>query len=94
MRRFKTQLNLVRAALMLLIALLTTTTAWAQFSGGSGTQANPYRIATVDDLNQLANNVNSGTKYSNTYFVMTTDITYSYEGLGDTESNYTAIGNS
>ena len=94
MRRFKTQLNLVRAALMLLIALLTTGTAWAQFSGGSGTQADPYRIATVDDLNQLANNVNSGTKYSNTYFVMTTDITYSYEGLGDTESNYTTIGNS
>ena len=29
MRRFKTQLNLVRAALMLLIALLTTGTAWA-----------------------------------------------------------------
>ena len=92
MRRFKTQSILTRAALTLLVMLLTATTTWAQFSGGSGTQADPYQIATVDDLNQLANNVNGGTKYSNTYFVMTADITYSYEGLGSTESNYTAIG--
>ncbi|MBQ0081402.1 MAG: DUF4886 domain-containing protein [Alistipes sp.] len=32
------------------------------FSGGEGTQTNPYRIATVSDLNLLASYVNSGTK--------------------------------
>jgi hypothetical protein len=57
--------------------LLTATTAWAQctFSGGSGTQADPYLISSVEDWNALANSVNDGTStYSNTYFKLTKDI--------------------
>lgn len=31
------------------------------FSGGAGTEANPYRIATIDDLNLLASYIKAGT---------------------------------
>ena len=80
-----------RAAMLLLVMLLTTATAWAW--DGSGTSADPYLITSTDDLNQLATNVNNGTAYKNMYFKQTADIAYSTEGVGDTESNFTAIGN-
>ena len=42
-------------AMMLLMMLLTTATAWAQtFSGGSGTENDPHQIKTVADLTALA----------------------------------------
>ena len=50
-------------------------TAWAQFSGGTGTSSDPYKIATAADWNTLATNVNNGTStYSGVYFKMTDDI--------------------
>lgn len=48
MRRFKTQLNLVRAALMLLIALLTTGTAWAYNIPDTGS-CGPNATYTIND---------------------------------------------
>ena len=51
--------------------------AWAQFSGGNGSQATPYLISTATDWNTLASNVNSGTSYGNTYFKLTADISAS-----------------
>ena len=85
-----------RAAMLLLAVLLTMTaqTAWADsaFSGGSGSKADPYKIASTADLNQLATDVNGGNNYYGKYFVLTQDITYDHTGLGDTESNYEAIG--
>ena len=51
-----------------------------------------YIISTTTGLNLLASQVNSGIDYSGKYFELGADITYSYVGLGETESNYTAIG--
>lgn len=88
----------LRAAAMLLVMLLTTTTAWADstFSGGDGSQGNPYQIKTVDDLNKLAQDVNSGTEYANTFFLLANDIAYEHTSKWNdatsTENNYTAIG--
>jgi predicted outer membrane repeat protein len=51
----------------------TANAAYA-FSGGSGTQADPYIIGNAADLAQLAANVNAGTAYSGEYFQQTVDI--------------------
>lgn len=66
--------------LLSLLTVLTASTAWADsaFSGGSGTQADPYQIASTSDLNQLATDVNGGNGYSGKYFVLTADIAYTY----------------
>ena len=60
----------------LLMMLLTASTAWAQFSGGDGSENNPYEIASYDDLLTLRNNVNNGERYGNCYFRQTADITW------------------
>ena len=41
---------------------------------GEGTAANPYKIQNVDDLKLLAENVNNGEAYANTYFKLTVNI--------------------
>ena len=89
----KTRLSSIfhRTAMILLMMLLTVTTVWAW--DGNGTENDPYRITDADDLAQLASNVNAGTNYTGKYFQLRADITYNYGGLGDTESNYAAIGN-
>ena len=95
-----------RAALLLMM-LLTTATAWGW--SGSGTSADPYQIATANDLIQLATNVNNGTNYSDKYFKQTAPITLSgnwtpigtsskpfkgkYDGDGNTISGLTVSGN-
>ena len=70
-----------RAATVLLLALLTAQTAGAQssFSGGSGTQADPYKISSSADLVQLATDINSSTSrlYEDQYFVQTGNINMS-----------------
>ena len=96
-----------RAALTLLMMMLTTATAWGW--SGSGTSADPYQIATANDLIQLATNVNNGTNYSGKYFKQTAPITLSgnwtpigtssnpfkgkYDGDGNTISGLTVSGN-
>ena len=91
--------SLLRAAVTLALVMITTAAAWADsaFSGGDGTEGNPYRIATTDDLDQLATDVNGGIKYSGKYFKMTADISYAYtdawNNAASIENNYTAIGN-
>ena len=59
---------------------------------GEGTAASPYIITTTTQLDQLATNVNNGNDYSGKFFKLGADITYSTEGLAETESNYTPIG--
>lgn len=44
------------------------------FSGGNGSQGEPYLIATAQDLAQLAVNVNNGNKYIGIYFLQTANI--------------------
>lgn len=58
---------LSRAVMMLFVMLLTASTAWATITG-TGTQADPYVLSTVDDWNTFASNVNNNTKdYSGEY---------------------------
>ena len=66
----------MRKNISMTIALLcmVVQTAWAQFSGGSGTQADPYQISSVADWNTLATNVEAGDSYSGMYFTLTEDI--------------------
>ena len=65
---------------------------WAT-SGAQGTEQDPYLIYFTDQLDLLATRVNNGTStYSGNYFKLMDDLTYSYNGLGSDESNYTPIG--
>ena len=58
---------------------------------GSGTEADPYVIATTDDLDELANAVNNkGYDYEGYYLVLSDDIAYDK----DTENNYTPVSSS
>lgn len=44
------------------------------YSGGSGTETDPYQISTAGDLEMFASLVNSGTNYTDTYFKQTANI--------------------
>ncbi|MDR0926433.1 MAG: T9SS type A sorting domain-containing protein [Ignavibacteria bacterium] len=58
---------------LLIVAILfaTTLTASAQFSGGSGTQADPYQIVSKADMEALADSVNGGNSNLDTaYFTL------------------------
>ena len=83
-----------RMNVTLMLVMLTVTTAWAQFSGGSGTSTDPYQIGSVSDLVTLRTHVNNGsTNYDGLYFVQTADIDMTNEtawtggGIGDGESH-------
>jgi hypothetical protein len=58
------------------------------YSGGNGTEQNPYLISSKSDMEQLASNVNDGQTYAGIYFLLTCDLT----GAGDTIT--TLVGNS
>ena len=55
---------------------------------GEGTAESPYLIENVDDLKLLAENVNNGEAYANTYFKLTANIDL------NNEPNWTPIGKS
>ena len=67
----------------------------ANHDGSSEEKA--YIITTPEGLDYLASECNSGNTYSNTYFMLGKDITYTHKAANeegaDTENNYTAIGN-
>ena len=80
--------------LMLLTALCavgasaTAPTVWdgtvaTAFAGGTGTESDPYQIATAEQLAYLAQSVNSGEPYEGIYFTLTSDI-----ALNDTTGEY------
>ncbi|MDR1121503.1 MAG: hypothetical protein LBM08_11365, partial [Dysgonamonadaceae bacterium] len=58
------------------------------YSGGNGTEENPYLISSKADMAQLASNVNGGQTYAGNYFLLTCDLT----GASDTIT--TTVGNS
>jgi len=74
-----------RTLLLMVAITLTALTAGAQepttqfptTSGGAGTAESPYLITSIDDLNKLAADVNSGTNYSGKYFRLENDLNYS-----------------
>ena len=63
--------------LCMLMAFVPTHMAYAAsaFSGGSGTEVDPYIIASAADFIQLATDVNGGTSYEGTYFKVSDDVT-------------------
>ena len=78
---YKRVLSAILALAVLLLALpamsfAARAAATSEFSGGTGTKEDPYLISKVDDLKQLATDVNStvGDTYSNKFFRMTGDI--------------------
>ena len=71
---------------LILVGLLATASpVWGQlhsFSSGTGTETDPYLIASVTDWKSLAYNVNSGTSYSGKFFKQTADISIT-SGVGN-----------
>ena len=59
---------------------------------GEGTEGNPYQIATVTDMENLAVMVNAGHDFSGKYFSMMNDLDYKNAPLDETGSNHTTIG--
>ena len=48
--------------------------SFAQYNGGSGTQADPYQISTVQNLLDFSESVCAGNSYENVYFQLQNDI--------------------
>jgi hypothetical protein len=59
----------------------------SSFAGGTGTQSDPYRIATAMELAYLAQQVNNGNKFRGYYFELENDI-----DLGEGGREWTRIG--
>ena len=93
--KFKRVLSVVLALAVLLLALpamsfTARAAAASEFSGGNGTEDNPYLISTKEDLVQLATDVNNNITYENIFFRMTTDIDLSndpWAPIGNSSSN-------
>jgi hypothetical protein len=71
-----------RIVLMVMIGWLASIGAWA-YSGGNGTEQNPYLISSKADMEQLAGNVNSGESYAGVYFRLTGDLAEITTIIGD-----------
>jgi hypothetical protein len=61
--------------IIILIGLFLSTNLFAQtYSGGNGTENNPYLISSKADMDALTAAVNNRNNYSGKYFLLTTDI--------------------
>lgn len=72
--------------------------AAADFAGGAGTEADPYRIATAEQLAKLSKNVSEGNNYQGTFFELTENIDLSSHrwipiGIHKWELDGTTTGN-
>ena len=69
---------------------------WDIAGGADGSETHPYVISSPAGLDLLASNVNAGNDYNQKYFVLKTNITYTYTtkwNVADSqENNFTAIG--
>lgn len=89
-----------RTLLLMVAITLTALTAGAQgattqfpiYQGDEGTEAKPYLIKTIDDLNKLSADVNSGTNYEGIYFKLESNLDYSGVAVDGGGSNFTPIG--
>lgn len=79
-------------ALFTIIGMTTDVWAW----NGSGTEDDPYQIASVSDMKELSSNVRNDNRYEGVYFVLTNDITFSHttawNNFNSTENNFLPIG--
>lgn len=64
------------------------TVLWGTADGADGTQAHPYLISSVAELNLLAEQVNAGKSFLGKYFRLMADIEYD----SSVENNFTPIG--
>jgi hypothetical protein len=77
----KTQINIMKKTflylILCLISIISITLNAQTYSGGSGIEADPYRISSKTDMETLATLVNSNgfNNYSGKYFLLTQDIT-------------------
>jgi hypothetical protein len=58
------------------IFVLSSMLSYAQYGGGTGTEANPYQIKTVEHLAELATTTNAGTNYIDVHFKLMTDLDF------------------
>ena len=80
----------MKRLIVIFIVLLCSTAAKAQFSGGNGTENNPYIITTAEELAQLATYVNDGdTNYNDKYYELGSNIDLSDYQSGE---GWTSIG--
>ena len=66
---------------------MSSTTVWT----GSGTESSPYVIGNLGQLAYLAKQVNSGNRYTNTYFKLNADIDasgYQWVPIGNNKDRY------
>ena len=63
------------------------------FSGGSGTEADPFLISTKEDVVTLAVAVGQDNNYAGVYFKMTNDIDLAIEKKSEEANNFLPIGN-
>lgn len=73
--------------------------ATSNFAGGTGTEDDPYQIATAEQLAKLSKDVREGTSYQGNYFILTADIDLSAHrwvpiGIYKWEATGTTINNS
>ncbi len=73
-------------------AVISATLEPGGFWKGDGTEGNPYQIATVTDMENLAVMVNVGHDFGGKYFSMMNDLDYKNAPLDETGSNHTTIG--
>ncbi len=77
---------------LIIAIIIAASPLYAQYSGGNGSQNNPYQIANLKDLIELRDKVNNGNTYKNTHFLMTGDIDLSSIGnwlpIGDTAKSF------
>ena len=64
------------------------TVLWGTADGADGTQAHPYIISNVTELNLLAEKVNAGNTFSGKYFRLAANLEYD----NSVENNFTPIG--
>ena len=71
----------------LTVKTAVSTRAESAFSGGTGSQEDPYLLSTTEDIQQLSNDVQKAIMYEGKYFKMTNDIDMS------SVENFLPIGN-
>ncbi len=78
----------MKKVFLLSLALAAGISAWGQtFSGGSGTEADPYKITKAEDFTELATQVNdNAVSFTGKYFALENDITipstFTYTPIG------------
>ncbi|MBR5325684.1 MAG: hypothetical protein IKU49_04240, partial [Prevotella sp.] len=99
----RTFFHRVSKTLAVIVLTMTAQTVWATptvqfpiYTDDEGTELNPYQIKSIDDLNKLAADVNSGTGYGDKYFKLVNDLSFSYTTAWNSTdaytSNFTPIG--